>query len=170
MKKVENDSKVKIKGSAIKILFGSGISFLISLVLLLAISIVLTYTNISENIITVSVIVISALSILIGSIISALNINKNGISIFISTSVKADIEETAIPVTLSCKPNVSITVTGKPMAPKAPAEAFAIKHNMAACNGANPNCVSNKAQIAIGTPNPAAPSKNPLNANPINSN
>ena len=79
MKKVENDSKVKIKGSAIKILFGSGISFLISLVLLLAISIVLTYTNISENIITVSVIVISALSILIGSIISALNINKNGI-------------------------------------------------------------------------------------------
>ena len=79
MKKIENDSKVKIKGNAIKILLGSGISFLISLVLLLAISIVLTYTNISENIITVSVIVISALSILIGSIISALNINKNGI-------------------------------------------------------------------------------------------
>ena len=101
---------------------------------------------------------------------SIIHINKNGISIFISTSVKADIEETAIPVTLSCKPNVSITVTGKPMAPKAPAEAFAIKHNMAACNGANPNCVSDKAQIAIGTPKPAAPSKNPLNANPINSN
>ena len=79
MKKIENDSKVKIKGNAIKILLGSGISFLISLVLLLAISIVLTYTNISENIITVSVIVISPLSILIGSIISALNINKNGI-------------------------------------------------------------------------------------------
>ena len=79
MEKKENDCKNALKGKLIKILLGSGISFLISLVLLLAISIVLTYTNISENIITVAVIVISALSILVGSIISALNINKNGI-------------------------------------------------------------------------------------------
>ena len=79
MKKIENETKGKFKGNTIKILLGSGIAFLISLVLLLAISIILTYTNVSESIITVSVIVISALSILIGSIISALNINKNRI-------------------------------------------------------------------------------------------
>lgn len=79
MKKIENETKGKFNGNIIKILLGSGIAFLISLVLLLAISIILTYTNVSESIITVSVIVISALSILIGSIISALNINKNGI-------------------------------------------------------------------------------------------
>ena len=79
MKKIENETKGKFKWNTITILLGSGIDFLISLVLLLAISIILTYTNVSESIITVSVIVISALSILIGSIISALNINKNGI-------------------------------------------------------------------------------------------
>lgn len=79
MEKVENVSKTSIKGNTVKILIGSGIAFIISFILLLIISAVLTYTNVSENIITVSVIVISALSILIGSIISAVNINKNGI-------------------------------------------------------------------------------------------
>ena len=79
MEKVETMPKSKVKGSGIKILLGSGISFVITLISLLVISIILTYTDVSENIITVSVIVISALSIFIGSIISAVNINKNGI-------------------------------------------------------------------------------------------
>lgn len=43
------------------------------------VTLLLTYTNISENIINVAIITISALSILIGSIIGALNIKKNGI-------------------------------------------------------------------------------------------
>ena len=78
MEKLETMPKTA-KGSGIKILIGTGIAFIITLICLLAISIILTYTNVSENIITVSVIIISALSIFIGSIISAVNINKNGI-------------------------------------------------------------------------------------------
>ena len=58
---------------------GSLIALIITVISLLVVAIILTYTDVSENIITVSVIVISALSILIGSIISAVNIKKNGI-------------------------------------------------------------------------------------------
>ena len=63
MEKVETVSKPVVKGSGIKILLGSGIALLITLISLLIVSIILTYTNVSENIITVAVIVISALSI-----------------------------------------------------------------------------------------------------------
>ena len=79
MEKIENISKSSTKSNVSKILIGSGIALLISAICLLIISIILTYTNVSENIITVSVIVISALSIFVGSIVSAININKNGI-------------------------------------------------------------------------------------------
>ena len=79
MEKVDNFKKMPTPNNILKILVGSGIALLISIIMLLIISIILTYTNISENILTVSVIIISALSILIGSIISAININKNGI-------------------------------------------------------------------------------------------
>lgn len=78
MEKIEKQNKI-VSSKFSKIILGSIISFIISFALLLTISIILTYTNVSENIITVSVIVISALSVLIGSIVSALNINKNGI-------------------------------------------------------------------------------------------
>lgn len=79
MEKIEKGAKKEFKGNGVKIVIGSGISLLITLILLLIISAILTFTNVSENIITVAVIIISALSILIGSIVSALNINKNGI-------------------------------------------------------------------------------------------
>ena len=79
MEKIENISKSSTKSNVSKILIGSGIALLISAICLLIISIILTYTNVSENIITVSVIVISALSIFVGSIVSVININKNGI-------------------------------------------------------------------------------------------
>ena len=79
MEKIETKPKTKVKGSGIKILLGSGIALVVTLISLLIISVILTYSDVSENIITVSVIVISALSIFIGSIISAVNINKNGI-------------------------------------------------------------------------------------------
>lgn len=78
MEKLESMAK-KAKGNGTKILIGTGIAFIITLIGLLAVSIILTYTNVSESIITVSVIIISALSIFVGSIISAININKNGI-------------------------------------------------------------------------------------------
>ena len=77
MEKIEKTTRST--SNFVKILIGSLISLIISIVLLLVISIILTYTDVSENIITTSVIIISALSIFIGSIISAININKNGI-------------------------------------------------------------------------------------------
>lgn len=79
MENIENNSKKLMDKSIIKVFMGSLIALIITVISLLVVSIILTYTDVSENIITVSVIVISALSILIGSIISALNIKKNGI-------------------------------------------------------------------------------------------
>jgi len=51
MEKIENKSKSLLKGNVTKILLGSMIAFIISMVLLLIISAILTYTNISESII-----------------------------------------------------------------------------------------------------------------------
>lgn len=79
MEKIENVNKTLGNGNIRKIFIGTGIAFIITLISLLIISIILTFTNVSENIITVSVIVISAFSIFIGSIISATKLNKNGI-------------------------------------------------------------------------------------------
>ena len=79
MEKKENVNKTLGNGNIRKIFIGTGIAFIITLISLLIISIILTFTNVSENIITVSVIVISAFSIFIGSIISATKLNKNGI-------------------------------------------------------------------------------------------
>lgn len=79
MENIENNSKKLMDKSIIKVFMGSLIALIITVISLLVVAIILTYTDVSENIITVSVIVISALSILIGSIISAVNIKKNGI-------------------------------------------------------------------------------------------
>ena len=61
-----------------KILKGTIISILFTLILLFIFSIILTYTSISENVIPPVIIVISAISILIGSSISSIKIKKNG--------------------------------------------------------------------------------------------
>ncbi len=63
----------------LKITKGSIISVLISLILLLITAVILTYTNVSESVIPGAIIIISALSILIGSILSSMNIKKNGL-------------------------------------------------------------------------------------------
>ncbi len=77
MEKIENsDSK---KDNIIRILKGSIFSIIISLILLLILSIILTYTNVSESIIPTAIIIISAFSIFIGSIISTMKIKKNGL-------------------------------------------------------------------------------------------
>ena len=65
--------------SFMNILKGLGISFIITFIFLLILSIVLTYTNVSENIISPTIIIITALSILIGSSISNVKIKKNGL-------------------------------------------------------------------------------------------
>lgn len=58
---------------------GIVISFALTLILLLLFSIILTYTNINENTIAPVIIVITVVSILIGSSISTIKIRKNGI-------------------------------------------------------------------------------------------
>lgn len=55
------------------------ISFALTLILLFIFSIILTYTNIQENTIAPVIIVITAISILVGSSISTIKIKKNGI-------------------------------------------------------------------------------------------
>lgn len=65
--------------SFMKILKGSVISIIISMILLSLFAILLTYTNINENTMPTVIIIITALSILIGSQISTRSIKKNGI-------------------------------------------------------------------------------------------
>ena len=62
-----------------KIFKGTGISLLVTFILLIIFSAILTYTNISENTITPVILIITAISILIGSSIGNMNAQKNGI-------------------------------------------------------------------------------------------
>ena len=57
---------------------GVGISLLLTVILLIIFSLILTYTNISENTINPVIMIITALSILIGSSLSNTKIKKNG--------------------------------------------------------------------------------------------
>lgn len=58
---------------------GVVISFIITLILLFLFSIILTYTDIGENVIPAVIIIATIISILIGSSISTIKIKKNGI-------------------------------------------------------------------------------------------
>lgn len=58
---------------------GIGISLIVTCIMLLIFAILLTYTNINENIIDTVIIIITAISILIGSSIGNLRIKKNGL-------------------------------------------------------------------------------------------
>jgi putative membrane protein, TIGR04086 family len=67
------------ENNIIKILKGSAISIIITLIGLLIYSIILSYTSVAETTMPVTIIIISAISILIGSTLSTSNIKKNGI-------------------------------------------------------------------------------------------
>lgn len=69
----ENGNNIK------KVIKGSAFSIIITLIGLLVYSIILSYTSVSESTISTIVIIITAISILIGSTISTSNIKKNGI-------------------------------------------------------------------------------------------
>ncbi|MCI8655049.1 MAG: TIGR04086 family membrane protein [Clostridia bacterium] len=70
----------KIKNSGIiNILKGVCISISLTLVFLLIFAIILTYTDVKEETIAPVIIVVTALSILIGSSIANMKMNKNGI-------------------------------------------------------------------------------------------
>lgn len=73
------DNETKMQNNLIKVIKGSIISILLSLIMLLIFATLLTYTNIKETTIPTVIIVISAISILIGSIMSSMHIKKNGL-------------------------------------------------------------------------------------------
>lgn len=76
-----NNKSIEIieENNFIKVIKGTAISVIISLVFLMLLSILLSYTNLSENITVPSLIAITSISILIGSFFSALKIKKQGI-------------------------------------------------------------------------------------------
>lgn len=76
---MENLDKNELSKNIIRIIKGSVTAIIITLFLLLIFAVLLTYTNIQENIINPVAIVITAISILIGSSISTLKIKKNGL-------------------------------------------------------------------------------------------
>ena len=65
--------------SVIRILKGSIIAMVATIILLIIFAAILTYTNINENTMPTVIIVITALSILIGSQIATSKIKRNGI-------------------------------------------------------------------------------------------
>ncbi|MBQ9298649.1 MAG: TIGR04086 family membrane protein [Clostridia bacterium] len=73
-KVVENSNR-----ESMVLLKGILISFVLTLVSIFVFSIVLTYTNIQESTIFPVMVCITAISILVGSSISTIKINKNGI-------------------------------------------------------------------------------------------
>ena len=67
------------KDNLIQILKGIGISFVSTIIFLVIFAIILTYTQVAENTINPVIILITALSILIGSSIANIKLKKNGL-------------------------------------------------------------------------------------------
>lgn len=76
---MENLNKNEITQNFIRIIKGSITAIVITLILLFIFSIILTYTSIKESTMSPVVIIITAVSILIGSSISTLKIKKMGL-------------------------------------------------------------------------------------------
>lgn len=74
-----NHTQIKEENMIINILKGAGISLLMTVALLIIFSILLTYTNIQENVINPVIIMITAVSILIGSSIGIGKMKKDGL-------------------------------------------------------------------------------------------
>lgn len=72
-------NKLNLNNNIIKVIKGSIISFLISVILLFIFASLLVYTSVQETTIKPVVIIISIVSILIGSSLSSIKIKKNGI-------------------------------------------------------------------------------------------
>lgn len=76
---IKSDVDSDNKNNIMNIFKGIVISFVLTLILLFFFSIILTYTNIDENTIAPVIIIITVISILIGSSVSTIKIKKNGI-------------------------------------------------------------------------------------------
>lgn len=71
--------QVNEKKTIINILKGVGISLIATVIMLIIFSIILTYTNIQESAINPVIMIITAISILIGSSLGNIKIKKNGL-------------------------------------------------------------------------------------------
>jgi len=74
-----NANNTKVNNNFFQIIKGVGISLISTIILLFIFSAILTYTNLSENFISPVIIVLTGVSILIGSSISNIKIKKNGL-------------------------------------------------------------------------------------------
>ena len=72
-------TQIKENNTITTIAKGIGISLLITVIALTIFSIILTYTNIEENVINPVIMIITAISILIGSSLGNIKIKKNGL-------------------------------------------------------------------------------------------
>lgn len=76
---MNNNIQVDNQSNIIKrIVKGLGFSFIITLITIFIFSIVLTYTNISESTIPIVIVILTFISILIGTMIGIKKIHKNG--------------------------------------------------------------------------------------------
>lgn len=76
---MENLNKNEFLQNILRIVKGSIISVILTIILLFIFSILLTYTDLQETVISPVIIVITAVSILVGSSISTLKIKKMGL-------------------------------------------------------------------------------------------
>lgn len=76
---MDNLDKKEAKENLIRIIKCSGVALGITLLLLFIFAVLLTYTNIAESVIKPVIIIVTAISILIGSSLSTLKIKKNGL-------------------------------------------------------------------------------------------
>lgn len=80
MKKIMEATNSSINDSLVMRIFrGVLTSMLVTLIFLFLLSVILTYSNMSETIIPISIVMISAISILIGSLLTTKKMKKNGI-------------------------------------------------------------------------------------------
>lgn len=79
MKINADENNGEVNKSIIQIVKGCIISIILAVILLFIFSLILTYTSVSENTIVPVIIVITAISILIGSSISSAKLKKNGL-------------------------------------------------------------------------------------------
>lgn len=79
MKNLVQTATVENKGSIVNVIKGVVLAYFITFILLFVFSILLTYTNIAENTIAPVILIITIISILIGSSIGSSKIKKNGL-------------------------------------------------------------------------------------------
>lgn len=74
-----NTVKIEYSNNIIRIFKSLMISFIITLMSILIFAIILTYTNISEKVIPIVLIILTFISILIGTMIGTKKLKKNGL-------------------------------------------------------------------------------------------